>query len=136
MATTCPSESILVRQEADLVATRNKVRQYAKNAGLGLVDETKLITAASELARNMILYAGSGSVFIELITSRMSTGVRVTFEDHGPGIDDLALAMTDGYSTSQGLGLGLPGAKRLVDEFEINTQKGQGTRVIVTKWKR
>ncbi|HEY9757659.1 MAG TPA: anti-sigma regulatory factor [Oculatellaceae cyanobacterium] len=132
----CSNESLTVANENDLVATRYKVRIYAKEAGLGLVDETKLITAASELTRNMLNYAGGGYVCIEHVTDTDTRGVRISFEDHGPGIVDLDLALTDGYSTVKSLGLGLPGARRLVDEFEIISKKGEGTRVVVTKWKR
>lgn len=136
MATKCQSDSALISDEADLVAIRNTVRSYAKDAGLGLVDETKLITAASELARNMLLYAGGGTALIEQLVDAGASGVRITFEDRGPGIADLDLALTDGYSSVNGLGLGLPGSRRLVDEFDISTQVGQGTRIVVTKWKR
>lgn len=130
------NERLLVSQEADLVAIRNKVRWYAKEAGMGLLDETKLVTAASELTRNMLLYAGGGQVCIEHVTVFETTGVKIIFEDRGPGIVDLDLALTDGYSTKNSLGLGLPGARRLVDEFGITSQKGEGTQVVVTKWKR
>lgn len=136
MAMSCQSESLPVFQEADLAAIRDRVRLYAKEAGMGLVDETKLVTAASELTRNMLLYAGGGQVCIEHVTASEAKGVKIIFADRGPGIADLALAMTDGYSTRNSLGLGLPGARRLVDEFEITSQKGEGTQVIVTKWKR
>lgn len=132
----CQSESLSVFQEVDLAAIRDKVRLYAKEAGMGLVDETKLITAASELTRNMLLYAGGGQVCIEHVTAAEATGVKIIFEDRGPGIVDLALALTDGYSTKNSLGLGLPGARRLVDEFGITSQKGEGTKVVITKWKR
>lgn len=130
------SEIVTVSADADLVLTRNRVRAFAKHAGMGLVDETKLITAASELTRNMLLYAGGGSVSIENVESEEKTGVRIVFEDVGPGISDLTLALTDGYSSANSLGLGLPGARRLVDEFDIKSQPGQGTRIMVTKWKR
>lgn len=136
MAMICQSESLSVSEEADLLTARNKVRLYAREAGLGLVDETRLTTAASELARNMLLYAGGGHVFIEHVTIAEAKGVRISFEDHGPGIVDLNLALADGYSTINGLGLGLPGSRRLVDEFEIASEVGRGTRVVVTKWKK
>lgn len=129
-------DSLSVRDESDLVAIRYLVRTFARIVGLGLVDETKLITAASELARNMLAYAGGGNVLIEQTSSSVAKGVRICFKDTGPGIADLNLALTDGFSTGNSLGLGLPGARRLVDEFEIHTAPGKGTQVIVTKWKR
>ena len=132
----CQNETLPVYEEADLVLARHKVRIYAKDVGLGLVDETKLITAASELARNMLLYAGGGKVSVEFVTTNDAKGVRISFEDHGNGIKDLSLALTDGYSSSNGLGLGLPGARRLVDEFDIKSQLGEGTLIVITKWKR
>lgn len=136
MAMLRQTEKLSVFEENDLSSTRNKVRSYAREAGLGLVDETKLITAASELTRNMLLYAGGGCVFIEQVRSDGAIGIRITFEDNGPGIADLDLAMSDGYTSAQGLGLGLPGSRRLVDEFSINSEIGRGTKVVVTKWKK
>ena len=130
------SDEISIALERDLVTARNQVRLHAKQAGLGLVDETKLITAASELTRNMLNYAGGGRVLIEQVFRNDSTGVKITFEDHGPGIPDINLALTDGYSSHQGLGLGLPGSRRLVDEFSIDSEVGRGTKIAVTKWKR
>ncbi len=136
MTTVSRNETLSISEEIDVVMARNKVRLFAKEAGLGLVDETKLITAASELTRNMLLYANGGTISIEHVSVAETAGVRIRFEDCGPGIVDLALAMTDGYSSNNGLGLGLPGARRLVDEFQINTKKGEGTVIVVTKWKR
>ncbi|HEY9791926.1 MAG TPA: anti-sigma regulatory factor [Candidatus Obscuribacterales bacterium] len=130
------TEQLSVLQETDLVSIRNKVRLHAQQAELGLVDETKLITAASELTRNMLIYAGGGGVAIEQLDRADVKGVRIAFEDKGPGIADIGLAMTDGYSSMHSLGLGLPGARRLVDEFEISSKPGEGTRVVITKWKR
>jgi serine/threonine-protein kinase RsbT len=130
------ADGLTVAEESDLIAVRHKVRSYAKDSGMGLVDETKLITAASELARNMLVYAGGGRVVFENTSPGERCGVRIQFEDRGPGIADLDLALTDGYSTSKSLGFGLPGARRLVDDFEISSKVGEGTRVVITKWKR
>ena len=104
-------------------------------AGLRLTDQTKIVTAASELARNMVIYGGGGILTLEIVDSADRTGVRLTFEDKGPGIPDLQKAMTDGYTTGAGLGLGLSGSKRLCNEFEILSKVGEGTRVTVTRWK-
>jgi serine/threonine-protein kinase RsbT len=103
--------------------------------GLGIVDQTKIVTAASELARNTLDYGGGGDAHLEIIEAGTRRGLRVTFEDHGPGIADLDLALTDGYTTGGGLGLGLSGAKRLSNEFEITSVPGHGTRVVITRWK-
>jgi serine/threonine-protein kinase RsbT len=122
--------------DEDVVRLRKLVRELSVEIGLSLVDQTKTITAASELARNTLRYAGSGEVRIELLTNGLERGLRVTFADRGPGIPDVQLAMTDGYTSGGGLGLGLGGAKRLVDEFSIDTRVGEGTTVVITKWKR
>jgi len=118
-----------------VVAVRQAVRARAVEAGFGLVDQTKIVTAASELARNAIEYGGGGTASIEVLTNGSRIGLRVTVEDQGPGIPDIALAMKDGYTTGTGFGLGLGGAKRLVNEFEINSRVGEGTRVAITKWR-
>ena len=102
---------------------------------MSLVDQTKLVTAASELGRNTRIYGGGGTVTLELIANGIRQGVRLTFEDHGPGIPDIELALKDGYTTGNGLGLGLGGAKRLSNEFHIHTTPGEGTRVTITRWK-
>jgi serine/threonine-protein kinase RsbT len=107
----------------------------AVEAGLKLVDQTKVITAASELARNTVIYGGGGTLLLETVSSGSRKGVRLTFEDHGPGIADLELAMKDGYTTGGGLGLGLSGAKRLSNEFEIFSKVGEGTRITITRWR-
>jgi serine/threonine-protein kinase RsbT len=107
----------------------------AVEAGLKLVDQTKIITAASELARNTVIYGGGGTLLLETVSSGTRKGVRLTFEDHGPGIADLELAMKDGYTTGGGLGLGLSGAKRLSNEFEIFSKVGEGTRITITRWR-
>jgi serine/threonine-protein kinase RsbT len=121
----------------DVVRVRQLVRVAAAAAGMSLVDQTKLITAASELARNTLVHGGGGRARIEHVTSPAGrAGVRVAFTDDGPGIADLSLALTDGWTTGGGLGLGLSGAKRLVDDFELATDPGVGTSVTVTKWSR
>lgn len=124
-----------VRQERDVVPFRLRVKEQAVKMGMGLVNQTKLITAASELVRNMLRYGGGGTVLIEVISSGRHNGVRLTFADKGPGIKDIALAMKDGYTTGKSLGLGLPGTKRLVNEFDIKSAEGEGTTITITKWK-
>jgi len=130
--------SCRVVDERDLFVVRQTLRRHAKEVGLGLVDETKIITAASELARNILRYcAGAGGELrVERVERGGRRGLRATFRDDGPGIPDVALAMRDGYSTGGSLGLGLPGAKRLVDEFDIDSAPQQGTTVQITKWVR
>jgi serine/threonine-protein kinase RsbT len=122
--------------DQDVVRVRQLVRSVAVAARLSLVDQTKLVTAASELARNTLTHGGGGRVEVETVAAGPRTGVRVVFVDEGPGIANLELALTDGYSTGTGLGLGLSGARRLVDEFEIETKPGRGTRVMAIKWSR
>ena len=114
---------------------RQQVRAWAVEQGFGLVDQTKIVTAASELARNTLIYGGGGTVRLEALNDGTRKGLRLTFEDHGPGIPDIELAMKDGYTTGTGLGLGLSGAKRLCNEFEIHSKAGEGTRVTITRWK-
>ncbi|MEV1328399.1 ATP-binding protein [Micromonospora costi] len=125
-----------IRSDEDVVRVRQLVRTVAVAAKLSLVDQTKLVTAASELARNTLVYGGGGTVEVTTVDNGRRRGVRIVFADSGPGIADLDLALTDGYTTGGGLGLGLSGARRLVDEFEIDTGAGRGTRVTVTKWAR
>lgn len=121
----------------DIVRVRQQVRAVAAAAGMSLVDQTKVVTAASELARNTLVHGGGGAAQIEEIAAAGGrAGVRVTFSDHGSGIADVSLALTDGWTTGSGLGLGLSGARRLVDEFELTTEAGAGTCVVVTKWSR
>ena len=115
---------------------RQAARARALEQGFGLVDQTKLVTAVSELTRNTVVFGGGGTVRLDIINEEDRQGLRLTFEDQGPGIPDLDLAMKDGYTTGGGFGLGLSGSKRLVDEFEINSHPGKGTRVTVTMWKR
>lgn len=128
-------EVLPLQSQGDIVTVRQIVRRWAIDAGLGLVDQTKLVTAASELARNAVGYGGGGTVGLELLEDGGRRGVRLTFEDHGPGIPDIALALTDGYTTGTGMGLGLGGSRRLVNEFEIDSAPGRGTRVTVARWK-
>lgn len=130
------TQSIEVRSDQDVVRVRQLVRTTAVGVKLSLVDQTKLVTAASELARNTLVYGGGGTVEVDQVENGHRRGIRIVFADHGPGIDDLELAFTDGYTTGSGLGLGLSGARRLVDEFEIDTAPGQGTSITVTKWCR
>lgn len=128
-------EKMPIEKEQDVILFRNRVKEYAVKIGMGLVNQTKLITAASELVRNMLKYAGGGHVLIEVISQGRDNGVRLTFQDKGPGIKDIALAMKDGYSTGKSMGIGLPGTKRLVSEFDIKSKVGEGTTVSVIKWK-
>ena len=124
-----------VRNSDDVVRVRQAVRARAVAAGFSLVDQTKIITAASEIARNTVDYGGGGTLLIETLREGARRGVRLTFADNGPGIADLALAMTDGHTTGNGLGLGLSGAKRLSNEFAITSTPGQGTKVTLARWK-
>lgn len=118
-----------------MVAVRQLVRRRAAALGFSLVNQTKLVTAASELARNTVQYGGGGTMRIDVVGDLVRRGLRLTFEDHGPGIPDVARALTDGYTTGHGLGLGLSGSKRLVNEFDVTTTVGQGTRVTAVSWK-
>ena len=129
------TEALELRSAADVVSVRQAVRTWAIEAGFSLVDQTKMVTAASEIARNTIDYGGGGNATLELITDGSRRGLRVAFEDKGPGIPDIQQAMTDHYTTGNGLGLGLGGAKRLVNEFHITSRVGEGTRVVITRWK-
>ena len=128
------TERVEIRSSEDVVRVRQRVRALAVESGLSLVDQTKVVTAASELARNTLDYGGGGTVTLEVI-SGVRRGVRLVFEDQGPGIKDIDAALRDGFSTGNGLGLGLGGAKRLCSEFSIHSVVGQGTRVICTRWK-
>lgn len=128
------TESLPVKSEPDVVLVRRYIREVAAKMGFSLVDQTKLVTAASELARNTITYGAGGSMLVETLNGPRS-GVRLTFEDKGPGIPDVELALRDGFTTGSGLGLGLGGAKRLVSEFKIISRVGEGTRVTITRWK-
>lgn len=123
-----------VKREMDVVPFRNRVKEYAVKIKMGLVNQTKLITAASELVRNMLRYADGGNVLIEVVSRGRDNGIRLTFKDDGPGIPDISLALKDGYTTGKSLGLGLPGAKRLVNEFDIKSEMGKGTKITIIKW--
>jgi serine/threonine-protein kinase RsbT len=125
-----------LRADEDVVHLRRLVRELSVEAGLGLVDQTKMITASSELARNTLKYGNGGHAVISMVSNGVQHGIRVEFVDQGPGIADLQLALSDGYTTGNGLGLGLGGAKRLVDEFDISSEVGKGTTVAIVKWKR
>ena len=133
--TTAPEVQVIAADE-DVVRVRQLVRKVAVAAKLSLVDQTKLVTAASELARNTLVYGGGGQVVVETVNNGRRPGVRASFADKGPGIADVDLALSDGYTTGRGLGLGLGGARRLVDVFDIQTEVSQGTRITVTKWAR
>ena len=134
MATT-RRESLSVTANDAVVSVRQKARELAVEARLSLVDQTKLVTAASELARNMVVYGGGGTVLLEQLEVDGRAGVRITFEDHGPGIADIEQAMRDGYTSGGGLGLGLGGSRRLVHDFELRSEVGKGTTVSITRWK-
>jgi serine/threonine-protein kinase RsbT len=128
-------DNMKIEKEQDVVPFRNRVKEYAVKIGMSLVNQTKLITAASELVRNMLKYANGGVVLIEVISQGRDNGIRLTFQDKGPGIPDITLAMKDGYSSGKSLGIGLPGTKRLVNEFDIKSIVGEGTTVTIIKWK-
>jgi serine/threonine-protein kinase RsbT len=129
------SDTLPIRAEEDVVRVRQATRTWANETGLSLVDLTKIVTAASELARNTILYGGGGSVRLDLVEDVGRKGLRLVFEDQGPGIPDIQLALKDGYTTGDGLGLGLSGAKRLCNEFDLHSRPGEGTRVTILRWK-
>jgi serine/threonine-protein kinase RsbT len=124
-----------IRSDADVVGVRRVVREWSIVAGFSLVDQTKMITAASELARNALQYGGGGTLLLEQLNDGAKRGLRLVFEDQGPGIADIDLALRDGYTTGGGLGLGLSGARRLSNEFAIESAPGKGTRVAITRWK-
>ena len=127
--------SLPVRSEEDIVASRQKVRVLTQQLKFSLVDQTKMITAASELSRNTLVHGGGGQMRWEILEQGLKRGLRLHFEDQGPGIAELQLALTDGWTSGGGMGLGLPGSKRLVHEFEIRSAVGQGTTVSITRWK-
>jgi serine/threonine-protein kinase RsbT len=129
-------ETMPLRSSQDVVRARQRVRDVAVGMGFSLVEQTKLVTAASELARNTLVYGGGGHVTVEVITAGVKRGVRAAFADEGPGIRDIDLALTDGWTSGTGLGLGLSGARRLVDDFELRSDPGSGTFVRVVKWTR
>ena len=123
-----------MRDVGDIVAVRQQTRQWAGEVGLSLVDQTKIVTAASELARNAVVYGGGGSVRLELLENGVRKGLRLVFADQGPGIPDVEKALQDGFTTGGGLGLGLGGARRLVNEFAIDSEVGRGTTVTIARW--
>ena len=129
------TETICVAASGDIVAVRHAVRRQAVKIKLSLVDQTKIVTAASELARNMLVYGGGGEVTLEVLQEGVRQGLRAHFVDAGPGIPDINLALRDGFTTGNGMGLGLGGAKRLVNEFSIESTVGKGTRVTITRWR-
>ena len=126
------TQPVLIEQ--DVVLARQTARKLAQECGMRLIDLTKMVTAVSELARNTMVYGGGGDMDWQIIEDGMRTGLRITFRDEGPGIPDLKLAMTDGWTSGSGMGLGLTGAKRLVNEFELDTAPGAGTRITITRW--
>ena len=127
--------SVPVRTEEDIVISRQKVRALTQQLKFSLVDQTKMITAASELSRNTVVHGGGGQMRWEVLEQGLRRGLRLHFEDNGPGIADVQLALTDGWTSGGGMGLGLPGSKRLVHEFDVQSTPGQGTHVIITRWK-
>lgn len=132
---TTRSERLEIRSADDVVKVRQQTRLMAVEAGLSLVDQTKIITAASELARNTLDYGGGGALLAETLEEGGRRGVKLTFDDHGPGIPDIQQALKDGYTSGSGLGLGLGGARRLSNEFSIDSKVGVGTKVTITRWK-
>jgi serine/threonine-protein kinase RsbT len=135
LVTVLNKDAMVIAKEQDVVPFRNRVKEYATKIGMGLVNQTKLITAASELVRNMLRYGNGGEALIEVVSQGRENGIRLTFTDKGPGIANIEQAMKDGFSTGKSLGLGLPGTKRLVSEFDIKSKVGEGTKVTITKWK-
>ena len=128
-------EEVALRTETDIVVVRKSVREAAIRLGFGITDVTRIITAASELARNVFLYAGSGVVRCRVLNGSDRVGLELVIEDHGPGIADIDQAMQPGYTTGKGLGYGLPGTKRLMDEMEVESEAGKGTKITVKKWR-
>lgn len=136
MTTTAEPTELPIASNDDVVRARQLVRNLATECKLSLVEQTKLVTAASELARNTLIHGGGGTIRAGLVHNGVRRGVRASFQDTGPGIADLDLALTDGWTSGEGLGLGLSGSRRLVDEFELDSEPGRGTTVTVTKWAR
>ena len=128
------SETFPITADDDIVRVRQRVRDWAVTLGFSLVDQTKIVTAASELARNTLVHGAGGHVRLESLINDRRRGLRLTFEDRGPGIPDTALALRDGYTTGSGLGLGLSGSKRLSHDFELWSRPGEGTRVVIARW--
>jgi len=130
-----PAETLPLQSTEHIVVVRQAVRREAVALGFSLVDQTKIVTAASELARNTLVYGLGGTLLLEAVVNDSRQGLRLTFEDHGPGIQDLQLALKGGYTTGSGLGLGLSGARRLSHDFHIESRPGEGTRVVIARWK-
>jgi serine/threonine-protein kinase RsbT len=128
------NESVPIAVDDDIVRVRQRVRDWAVSLGFSLVDQTKLVTAASELARNTLIYGKGGTLLLEAVHNDRKRGLRLTFEDRGPGIADINLALKDGYTSGNGLGLGLSGAKRLSHDFSIDSTAGEGTRIVIARW--
>ena len=135
MVLSLSKDNIQVQREQDVVLLRNRVKEVAVKIKMGLLNQTKLITGASELVRNMLKYAKGGKVRIEVLSNGRESGIRLIFEDSGPGIPDIPQAMQDGFTTGRSMGLGLPGTRRLMNEFDIRSEVGKGTTVTVIKWK-
>ena len=133
--TTVRSEPLAIASSDDVVRVRQSVRDAAVELGFSIVDQTKIVTAASELARNTFIYGGGGRLRLELLQNGSRQGLRLVFEDEGPGIADIERALQDGYTSGSGLGMGLGGARRLVNEFQIESEPGQGTRIVATRWR-
>jgi serine/threonine-protein kinase RsbT len=129
------TETLSLRDQNEIVLARQAARRWAAELGLSLVDQTKIVTATSELARNTVEYGGGGTMTLELLDTETRRGLRIIFEDHGPGIADVSLALSDGYTTGNGMGLGLGGSRRLVNEFDIQSRVGEGTRISIVRWK-
>jgi serine/threonine-protein kinase RsbT len=127
-------DSMPIVTDDDIVRVRQRVRDWAVGLGFTLVDQTKLVTAASELARNTLIYGHGGTLMLEVVTNERKRGLRLTFVDQGPGIPDVDVALKDGYTTGNGLGLGLSGARRLSQDFHITSKPGEGTRVVIARW--
>jgi serine/threonine-protein kinase RsbT len=127
-------DSLAIATDDDIVRVRQRVRDWAVGLGFSLVDQTKLVTAASELARNTLIYGRGGTLTLESVMNERKRGLRLTFEDHGPGIPDIDAALKDGFTTGNGLGLGLSGARRLSQDFAITSRVGEGTRVVIARW--
>ena len=129
------TETLAIQSANDVVMVRQKIRSLAAEIGLSLIDQTKIVTAASELARNTLVHGGGGSAQADIIKRDERLALQITFEDKGPGIPEIKLALIDGYSSSKGLGMGLSGSRRLVNQFEIASEPGKGTRVVIARWK-
>lgn len=129
------AKAAVIRSDLDIVIARTLARDVAKGLGFGAIDQARIATAVSELARNIFLYAGSGTVTVSEVERGGRRGIEIVCEDEGPGISDIDLALTDGYTTSRGMGMGLPGARRLMDDFELSSELGVGTRIVCRKWR-